>query len=103
MRSASFATSNPLTEDPLATGSLLPPTGSSHCHVCGEPLAGRGTAPCHNCHRVFHLAQEADPAHADCGEVWVNDQYLAMEFACDVCLGKRRAHDDEEPPVAQGH
>jgi len=82
----------------------LSPDGSGQdCWVCGEPIADRGHALCHNCHRPFHLRQQEGGNGADCGEVWVNDQYLAMEFLCFICLGKQGEPGGIEPPLATSH
>ena len=87
------------------------PTGSGQpsaamlllsCHVCGKPLLGDLTY-CNNCDRAFHLSVRQDSSDVDCGEVWINEQYLALEYACDVCLGKHPGGDATEPPVARGH
>lgn len=75
----------------------------TNCRVCGLPLAGRGVALCHSCHQPFHLAAEEASSDSDCGEVWVNDRYLTLEFACDVCLRKAPASGEGEPPIAKGH
>jgi hypothetical protein len=72
------------------------------CHVCGETLIGK-TATCNNCHRPFHLRHREDGDGRDCGEVWINEQYLSLEFACDVCLGKQPEYGTEEPPVGRSH
>jgi hypothetical protein len=72
------------------------------CHVCGRPLIGDLTH-CNNCDRAFHLSVRQDSTDVDCGEVWINEQYLALEYACDTCLGKPSAGDAPEPPVARGH
>ncbi len=72
------------------------------CHVCGRPLIGDLTH-CSNCDRAFHLGVRQDSTDVDCGEVWINEQYLALEYACDTCLGKHPAGDATEPPVARGH
>jgi hypothetical protein len=69
------------------------------CHVCGE-LLGAEAAICHRCERAFHLRSREDSGASDCGEVWINEQFLTMEFACNVCLGKTAS---PEPPVARGH
>jgi hypothetical protein len=72
------------------------------CHVCGEAIAGEPTT-CNVCDRPFHLRVREDEPGPDCGDVWINEQYLSLEFACDVCLGKRHARGREEPLVGQGH
>ena len=73
------------------------------CHVCGEPIAEWGHSLCNNCDRPFHLRQREDADGEDCGEVWINEQFLALEFACFVCLGKGAGPGNAEPPVARGH
>jgi hypothetical protein len=72
------------------------------CHVCGEMLVIDLTY-CNRCDRPFHLRQREGSEEQDCGEVWINEQYLALEYACDVCLGKGAADGGGEPPVASGH
>ncbi len=72
------------------------------CHVCSKPLLGDLTY-CNNCDRPFHLRQSEAGADPDCGEVWIHEQYLALEYACDTCLGKHPAGGVPEPPVARGH
>jgi len=69
------------------------------CHVCGEPL-GEETAVCNNCERSFHLREREGSEAGDCGEVWINEQFLTMEFACNACLGRSGG---VEPPVAYNH
>ena len=42
---------------------------------------------CGNCGRPYHLNQTNDAATGDdCGQVWINEDHLALEFACNVCL-----------------
>ena len=72
------------------------------CHVCSKPIVGDLTY-CNKCDRAFHLSVRQDSSDVDCGEVWINEQYLALDYACDVCLGKHRGGDATEPPVARGH
>ncbi len=69
------------------------------CHVCGEALDG-DLNYCNRCERPFHLRRQEGSEERDCGEVWINEQYLALEYACDDCLGKGSRG---EPPVAHGH
>jgi len=72
------------------------------CHVCGQPLTGE-TAACNNCDRPFHLRTRDAGEGRDCGAVWINEQYLSLEFSCDVCLGKPTDAAGAEPPVGHGH
>jgi hypothetical protein len=49
---------------------------------------------CSNCGERFHLNHRNDQPGKDCGAVWVSDQHLALEFACQRCLD-----GDDSPPV----
>lgn len=41
---------------------------------------------CNACGNLYHLNQRADMAGTDCGQVWINEEHLALEFACNNCL-----------------
>ncbi len=56
------------------------------CSVCGAPLAAAMSAECNWCDGRFHLNQRNDVEGKDCGRVWIDEQYLALQFACDTCL-----------------
>ncbi len=56
------------------------------CSVCGEQGDERTLSVCGNCGERFHLNQRNDVPGKDCGAVWINEQYLALEFACQRCL-----------------
>lgn len=56
------------------------------CSVCGEAADERSSSLCNYCGARFHLNQRNDRPGKDCGAVWINDQYLALEFACQRCL-----------------
>ena len=73
------------------------------CHVCGDPLADANSAVCNTCGNVFHLRLRNDAEGRDCGDVWINEQYLSLEFACFTCLGRETSAPAGEPPVGQGH
>lgn len=66
----------------------------SSCSVCGEAVEAHTEAICNNCGLVYHLNQRTDIAGRDCGEVWISEEHLALEFACNTCL------HPEEPPGA---
>lgn len=61
------------------------------CVVCGEAADERSSSVCNSCGERFHLNQRNDQSGKDCGAVWINDRYLALEFACRRCL------DGDEP------
>jgi hypothetical protein len=56
------------------------------CAICGQVAPAPMTAECNWCDRRFHLNQRNDIEGKDCGEVWVDEQYLALQFACQDCL-----------------
>jgi len=73
------------------------------CHVCGQPADDTNSTICLECDQRFHLRLRTDSGGPECGEVWINEQFLSMEFACNRCLGTRSVTDSAEPPVGRGH
>ncbi len=74
-------------------------TETTPCRVCDEAITPDRAATCDNCQEPFHLRTRQDQDGDDCGNVWINDQYLSLEFACNVCLGKA----SEEPAIGEAH
>jgi ribosomal protein L37E len=72
------------------------------CHVCGDPLADANSAVCNTCGNPFHLRLRNDAEARDCGDVWINEQFLSLEFACFTCL-RETSTPAVEPPVGWGH
>jgi len=56
------------------------------CAVCGGPGDQQTTSVCHACGEPFHLNPRNDVPGKDCGAVWINEQFLSLEFACQRCL-----------------
>ena len=56
------------------------------CCVCTEEMTAVTEAWCGQCGRSYHLNQRSDIPSKDCGQVWINEEHLALEFACDSCL-----------------
>lgn len=56
------------------------------CHVCQLVVEPHMQAFCYVCGNLYHLNQRADMAGDDCGQVWINEEHLALEFACNTCL-----------------
>jgi hypothetical protein len=73
------------------------------CHICNDHLAEDASTLCNQCHRPFHLRLRQDTDHKDCGDVWINEDYLSLEFACFACLGLTQGDAPTEPPVGSGH
>lgn len=38
------------------------------------------------CGRPYHLNRRSDRPGRDCGEVWIDENHLALQFACNSCL-----------------
>ncbi len=74
------------------------------CGVCGAPAGEEDSALCNSCDERFHLNLRNDADGKDCGDVWIDEQYLSLRFACSNCLGGQEAASRaEEPPVGRGH
>jgi hypothetical protein len=56
------------------------------CTVCNEAVEPHTEATCNTCGKVYHLNQRTDLPGRDCGQVWISDEHLALEFTCDTCL-----------------
>ncbi len=61
-------------------------TAGALCIVCAEATEEHTEAFCNACGGVYHLNQRADLPGKDCGEVWINEDHQALEFACNTCL-----------------
>lgn len=72
------------------------------CVVCNEQAEAAMTAECNWCNSRYHLNQRNDVPAKDCGQVWIDEQYLALQFACDGCLaGTDRAGQPAPAPSAR--
>jgi hypothetical protein len=56
------------------------------CVVCGQPASFTMSSECNWCDGRYHLNQRNDVEAKDCGAVWIDEQYLALQFACNNCL-----------------
>jgi hypothetical protein len=65
------------------------------CVVCGEMTDPFSNATCLQCGGVYHLALRQDVPAKDCGQVWINDEFQTLEYACDACLGRAEPARDE--------
>ncbi len=41
---------------------------------------------CNTCGNLYHLNSRADLPGDDCGQVWINEEHLSLQFACNTCL-----------------
>jgi hypothetical protein len=67
------------------------------CVVCGKPAPADRSSVCNACGGRFHLNQRNDQAGTECGAVWINEQYLALEFACQNCLDEAGGAPRRDP------
>jgi hypothetical protein len=61
-------------------------TEALKCAVCGEAATFTQSAECNWCDARYHLNQRNDVEGKDCGKVWIDEQFLALQFACNNCL-----------------
>lgn len=61
------------------------------CVVCREEADERTTSVCHSCDERYHLNERNDTDGKDCGQVWIDEQFLALRFACQRCLNQDEA------------
>jgi hypothetical protein len=69
-----------------------------NCTVCGGPMTFAQSAECNWCDARYHLNQRNDVEAVDCGQVWIDEQFLALQFACSNCLNGATA---PAPPAAR--
>ena len=61
---------------------------NSLCTVCGEAAPEDASAVCNGCNEPFHLSLGKNPAPRECGRVWINEQFMTLEYGCLRCLGE---------------
>ena len=75
------------------------------CHVCSGEIGDLELADCLLCGKQFHLQLIEGAAGADCGDVWIDDEVLALQFACQPCILERAgasASEADAPADAAG-
>lgn len=79
-------------------------TPEAACTVCGDAIQESSSAVCTGCDQRFHLNLRNDVEGKDCGDVWVDEEFLSLRFACFNCLrGDAIATEPGEPPVGERH
>ncbi len=71
------------------------------CGVCSEPVEARMSVECNWCDSRYHLNPRNDIEAKDCGEVWIDEQYLALQFACNACLTGPAAESRAAQPATR--
>jgi hypothetical protein len=75
-------------------------TDTDACTVCGEQAReGAPTSSCYSCGEMFHLNERNDTDGKDCGTVWIDEQFLALRFACQHCLDRDQQAERPKPQV----
>lgn len=62
------------------------------CHICAQGLVAEDTASCHLCYKDFHLAMTIQSQTKDCGQIFMNNDTLALAFVCNQCLSQVEAN-----------
>jgi hypothetical protein len=65
------------------------------CVVCGEAVEETNSAVCQGCNRRYHLVLRQGEQGKDCGDVWINEAFMSLQFACFDCLPRAGAN----PPL----
>ena len=81
----------------MSQAASQPTADEPSCAVCGRPLRPDAQADCYSCGQYFHLGLTANSDVEDCGQVWLDDEVLALQFACNRCL---EAQNDATPSDA---
>ena len=55
--------------------------------------------PANGCGQPFHLVLTQSPEGKNCGEVWLNEEFLTLEFGCAGCLAEQRGEAPPAPTV----
>jgi len=71
------------------------------CVVCGDAVREAMSAECNWCDSRYHLNQRNDVEAKDCGQVWIDEQYMALRFACDNCLRGDSSTGRTEPRASR--
>lgn len=67
------------------------------CTVCGEAVESGASALCNECGRPYHLVLTNEASGKNCGEVWLNEESMALEFGCGRCLALARGESEALP------
>lgn len=68
------------------------------CTVCGDSAPADGRSDCYVCGEYFHLRLTNTAEGPDCGDVWIDDEVMALQFACRRCLDERVSELQPAPP-----
>ena len=66
------------------------------CFVCSLLVESHMEAYCNSCGNLYHLNSRADLPGDDCGQVWISEEHLSLQFACNTCLNPTANMDPDE-------
>jgi hypothetical protein len=70
------------------------------CRVCGEAEPRPELlSECFGCDRPFHLNPYANRPGKDCGDAWIGDDALTLQFYCRDCIERSRREAGGAPPT----
>lgn len=72
-------------------------TDTLACRICNQPMGEHETADCYVCGKLFHLQMIETADGPDCGDVWIDDEVLALQFACRDCIAAHAGGASESP------
>ncbi len=56
------------------------------CHVCSLEIGPDFDARCMVCGQPFHLKLKQDLDGEECGDVWISEETMSLDFRCRPCL-----------------
>ena len=78
------------------TTEITEPQDTWPCCVCDEPAGPDARSDCYRCGEYFHLRLTTTATGPDCGDVWIDDEVVALQFACRNCLDEQTGGNADE-------
>ena len=66
------------------------------CSVCGESEERESFFEyCNGCGELYHFNRTSGPGK-DCGDAWIEDEEVGLQFFCNNCMERQKAEDQEQ-------
>jgi hypothetical protein len=66
------------------------------CIVCGESDERESLFEyCNGCGELYHFNRTNGPGK-DCGDAWIEDEEVGLQFFCNTCMERQKAEDQEQ-------
>ncbi|MSQ35732.1 MAG: hypothetical protein EXR63_01110 [Dehalococcoidia bacterium] len=73
-------------------------TQPATCTVCNEPEPPPALlSECFGCAQPYHLNPYANRPGKDCGDAWIGDDALTLQFFCQRCIDRARQQAGAAP------